>query len=89
MNEDLITKLNTIFTSYIGSLEQGTGDALLVRDIRDTLDKLFPGTTCAEVIYTENTDKLFFGAYVSPLYLLMILLLFYLVAKIIWFIDIL
>ena len=35
-------------------------------DIKYTLDKYFKGTTCNDVIYTENTDKMFFGLNVVP-----------------------
>lgn len=37
-----------------------------LKSIKYDLDKLFPGSKCLDVIYTENTDKMFFGINVCP-----------------------
>lgn len=59
---DLIGKLNAIFTAY--NIE---GDNTInTTAIRDTLNKIFPGKTCVEVLYTRNTDKMFFGVMINP-----------------------
>lgn len=34
--------------------------------IKDMLNKIFPKKQCTDVIYTKNTDKIFFGVYVNP-----------------------
>lgn len=37
-----------------------------LKSIKYSLDKIFPGSKCLDVIYTENTDKMFFGINVCP-----------------------
>ena len=37
-----------------------------LKSIKYALDKLFPGSKCLDIIYTENTDKMFFGINVCP-----------------------
>ena len=66
MNYDLINDLKTIFTAYIGSIDTGEESSLEVNKIRDILQKIFTGKTCVEVLFTRNTDKMFFGVHVSP-----------------------
>lgn len=36
-------------------------------DIKDRLNKIFPQNKCKDVLYTQNTDKLFFGIKISPI----------------------
>lgn len=38
-----------------------------LRDIKDELNKFFKDSTCKEVIFTKNYDKLFFGMCVMPI----------------------
>lgn len=38
----------------------------LLRQLKDELNKFFKDTTCKEVIFTNNTDKMFFGMCVLP-----------------------
>ena len=35
-------------------------------DLQESLNKFFSDSTCKGVIYTDNQDKLFFGAYIMP-----------------------
>lgn len=37
-----------------------------LRDLKFELNKFFKDSECKEIIYTKNTDKLFFGMYVIP-----------------------
>nr|DAE82618.1 MAG TPA: hypothetical protein [Caudoviricetes sp.] len=37
-----------------------------LKSIKYSLDKIFPGSKCLDVIYAENTDKMFFGINVCP-----------------------
>nr|DAN20302.1 MAG TPA: hypothetical protein [Caudoviricetes sp.] len=37
-----------------------------LKSIKYSLDKIFPGSKCLDIIYTENTDKMFFGINVCP-----------------------
>lgn len=43
-------------------------DASVLESIKDDLNNIFPGTSCKSVLYTPNTDKLFFGIVVLPLF---------------------
>lgn len=38
----------------------------ILKDLKDELNKFFVDSECIEVIFTNNTDKLFFGMYVIP-----------------------
>lgn len=38
----------------------------ILSNIRDELNKIFPGTLCKEVKFTDNTDGMFFGMYIKP-----------------------
>lgn len=55
---DLVENLKTVFMTHNESVNTYT--------IRNLLNKIFPGKTCIDVLYTENTDKLFFGVMINP-----------------------
>lgn len=59
------TELITLFTSYTanGSEEIGKLDTEAIRSI---LNKEFKDTNCTELIFTQNTDKMFFGVQIIP-----------------------
>lgn len=38
-----------------------------LRTIKDELNKFFPDSVCKEVLYTDNTDKMFFGIKIVPM----------------------
>lgn len=55
-----------VISNILSELDEShSGDRL--SELRDQLDKFFINTECREVIYTTNTDKLFFGMRVYPL----------------------
>jgi hypothetical protein len=55
-------KLNAAFAAST------SGDTVTVdtKSIRNILNELFPNRTCYDVVYTENTDKVFFGVMINP-----------------------
>ncbi len=59
-----ITKLNSAFILTNGS--DGNERKVNTGIIKDALNSIFPKKVCTEVIYTKNTDKMFFGVYVNP-----------------------
>jgi hypothetical protein len=50
---------------YIYNFKTSKSNSAL-RSIRDELNKFFKDSTCKDIIYTDNTDKLFFGMCVMP-----------------------
>lgn len=38
-----------------------------LKTIKDELNKFFPDSVCKEVLYTDNTDKMFFGIKIVPM----------------------
>jgi hypothetical protein len=62
MSETDKNRLDAAFTN-IASGDSATVDTKV---IRDTLNKIFPTKTCVDVMYTENTDKMFFGIMINP-----------------------
>lgn len=46
--------------------EVGSPSNSILNELKKQLNRAFPDCTCKQVIYTENTDKLFFGACVYP-----------------------
>ena len=39
----------------------------MLNDLKKELNKFFTGTECVDIIFTKNTDKLFFGMCVYPI----------------------
>lgn len=46
--------------------EVGSPSNRILNELKKQLNRAFPDCTCTQVIYTDNTDKLFFGACVYP-----------------------
>lgn len=61
---DLVHNINSIFASF--KVPSETENFLNVIGIRDNLNKIFSGKTCVDVIFTKNTDKMFFGVNINP-----------------------
>jgi len=62
-------KINYDFSTLLSVLSKYTGDSELngmssndLRVIKNELNKFFKDSECKEVLYTTNTDKMFFGA---------------------------
>lgn len=62
-------KINYDFSGILSVLDKYTGENALsamsfqdLRTIKDELNKFFKDSTCKEVLYTTNNDKMFFGA---------------------------
>ena len=51
--------------SYLESIRQDPEPDKL-RELANELNLLFKDSTCKGVLYTNNTDKIFFGVYVMP-----------------------
>lgn len=49
------------FEACVGKIKSNPSNSNL-SELRRELNKLIPESTCLDVIYTQNTDKLFFGA---------------------------
>ena len=54
----------TVIKNAVYNGEEIDSDKLL--PITDCLNKIFEDKQCVQVIYTNNTDKLFFGFFISP-----------------------
>ena len=55
------------FTDILGDIRDGNGKPSDLNRLKNELNKFFKSQKCKEVIYTNNTDKTFFGMSVSPI----------------------
>ena len=60
-----LSKLDAVSTRFVSSTNHPTVSVL--NDLKRELNNLFTEAKCEEIIYTKNTDKLFFGACVTPI----------------------
>ena len=67
-NQRFIDEHKEIFSEFEEILTRlkARQDAKTLNDLKKTLNKFFKGTNCREILYTRNTDKLFFGMAVIP-----------------------
>lgn len=60
-----MNRINYDFSSFIEIFESMKNNGMAtpsnLRDMRNELNKFFKDSTCKEVLYTNNTDKMFFG----------------------------
>ena len=64
----MIQRINYDFddlTTYMAKVKQNPNSHNL-NNLKDELNKFFKDSTCKEIIYTLNTDKMFFGMSVLP-----------------------
>lgn len=72
MKSDIFTDLHQIFLRYTndGTIVRGAVDLFMDNSskvaIQKNLNELFPDSTCVDVLFTRNTDNMFFGVYVTP-----------------------
>jgi Ca2+-binding EF-hand superfamily protein len=73
MNEFALSEyVERLESTFLNSIHSKPEDRLTMlnssclTDIRDILNKMFPENECLDTIFTLNTDKQFFGIYVSP-----------------------
>ena len=57
---DILAEIGEINLSVI-NLKAKPGNKIELNKIKDCLNKIFPDSKCVDVIYTVNTDKMFFG----------------------------
>lgn len=55
------------FIEILNDIRYGNGKPSDLNRLKNELNRFFKGQKCREVIYTENTDKVFFGMCVSPI----------------------
>lgn len=55
------------FIEILNDIRYSNGKPSDLNRLKNELNRFFKGQKCKEVIYTENTDKLFFGMCVSPI----------------------
>ena len=63
---DILAEIGEINLSVI-NLKAKPGDKIELNKIKDCLNKIFPDSKCVDVIYTVNTDKMFFGIVTLPI----------------------
>lgn len=63
---DILAEIGEINLSVI-NLKAKPGDKVELNKIKDCLNKIFPDSKCVDVIYTTNTDKMFFGIVALPI----------------------
>lgn len=63
---DILAEIGEINLRVI-NLKAKPGDKLVLNMLKDSLNKIFPDSKCVEVIYTTNTDKMFFGIVTLPI----------------------
>ena len=60
-----LSKLDSVSKRFVSSTNHPT--VSILNDLKKELNNLFTEAKCEEIIYTKNTDKLFFGACVTPI----------------------
>ena len=63
---DILAEIGEINLSVI-NLKAKPGNKIELNKIKDCLNKIFPDSKCVDVIYTVNTDKMFFGIVTLPI----------------------
>lgn len=62
----ILAKIGEINLSVV-NLKAKPGDKIELNKIKECLNKIFPDSKCVDVIYTVNTDKMFFGIVTLPI----------------------
>ncbi len=65
--EKIFEALGSLRTDLI-NLKLEPKNPSITSSIQNDLNEIFPGIECKEVIYTDNTDKMMFGALVMPVF---------------------
>ena len=55
------------FIEILANISEHNGRSSDLNKLKNELNRFFKGQRCKEVIYTKNTDKVFFGMCVSPI----------------------
>lgn len=55
------------FIEILNNIRYGNGKGSDLNKLKNELNRFFKGQKCREIIYTNNTDKVFFGMCVSPI----------------------
>lgn len=63
---DILAKIGEINLSVV-NLRAKPGDKIELNKIKECLNNIFPDSKCVDVIYTVNTDKMFFGIVTLPI----------------------
>lgn len=63
---DILAEIGEINLSVI-NLKAKPGNKIELNKIKDCLNKIFPDSKCVDVMYTVNTDKMFFGIVTLPI----------------------
>lgn len=63
---DILAEIGEINLSVV-NLKAKPGNKIELNKIKDCLNKIFPDSKCVDVIYTVNTDKMFFGIVTLPI----------------------
>lgn len=63
---DILAEIGEINLSVI-NLKAKPGNKVELNKIKDCLNKIFPDSKCVDVMYTVNTDKMFFGIVTLPI----------------------
>ena len=63
---DILAEIGEINLSVI-NLKAKPGNKIELNKIKDCLNKIFPDSKCVDIIYTVNTDKMFFGIVTLPI----------------------
>lgn len=64
---DILAEIGEMNLSVI-HLKAKPGNKEELIKIKESLNKIFPDSKCVDVIYTDNTDKLFFGITTLPIF---------------------
>lgn len=65
----MIKQINYDFSNIercMSSIKNGGASSINLNNLKNELNKFFVGAKCEDVLYTKNTDKLFFGMCVMP-----------------------
>lgn len=63
---DILAEIGEINLSVV-NLKAKPGNKIELNKIKECLNKIFPDSKCVDVIYTVNTDKMFFGIVTLPI----------------------
>lgn len=63
---DILAEIGEVNLSVI-NLKAKPGNKVELNKIKDCLNKIFPDSKCVDVMYTVNTDKMFFGIVTLPI----------------------
>ena len=55
------------FIEILNDIRYGIGKSSDLNRLKNELNRFFKGQRCREILYTKNTDKVFFGMCVSPI----------------------